>query len=235
MEIKSRWIKQKENNKIFWKRYITSNNNEITIEYSYTEPSQTNIDIENENKKINIKQQGKIIYTKWINIYNNIWKRYLQYPWNEIEEEYMEDTPLEFQNLNINTSIEYKENNYNIIETYPDNSQVVNNIETTNIPNIHNELIDRYDGNNYWIRYINNDNNSIIREVITDNSVNELDTPNNINTDIKDKEKAILENKVKYSSWSKRYDNNGDYWRRYITWPWGEIEREIMRNSNLVI
>lgn len=235
MEIKSRWIKQKENNKIFWKRYITSNNNEITIEYSYTEPPQTNIDIENENKKTNIKQQGKIIYTKWINIYNNIWKRYLQYPWNEIEEEYMEDTPLEFQNLNINTSIEYKENNYNIIETYPDNSQVVNNIETTNIPNIHNELIDRYDGNNYWIRYINNDNNSIIREVITDNSVNELDTPNNINTDIKDKEKAILENKVKYSSWSKRYDNNGDYWRRYITWPWGEIEREIMRNSNLVI
>ena len=121
--------------------------------------------------------------------------------------------------------------NYNIIETYPDNSQVVNNIETTNIPNIHNELIDRYNGNNYWIRYINNDNNSIIREVITDNSGDELDTPNNTNTDIKDKEKAILDNKVKYSSWSKRYDNNGDYWRRYITWPWGEIEREIMRQK----
>ena len=35
---------------------------------------------------------------------------------------------------------------------------------------------------------------------------------------------------VKYGNWSKRYDNNGEYQRRYVTWPWGEIEREITRS-----
>ena len=45
------------------------------------------------------------------------------------------------------------------------------------------------------------------------------------------KNTAINNNTVVYSSWSKRFDNHGEYWRRYISWPWGEVERELVREK----
>ena len=37
--------------------------------------------------KQNTKKHGKVIYTKWKLVGENVWKRLIKYPWNEIEKE----------------------------------------------------------------------------------------------------------------------------------------------------
>lgn len=217
--MKSNWIKN--NNEAKWKRFVKINN-EIVEEYSSTETILENHNLSN-MKNTSIKD-GLVIYTKWRIIGDNKWHRLIKYPWNEIENEITDVMPLEYKPDNSPNNIDKPESivNYTILE---------NRIET-NSNNDESSWIDRNDGTKYWVRHMSVNDNSV-RETTHEPQNQPLELCEDLE-EIKNKEDAIKKNEVKYSNWSIRVDRNGEYKRRYITWPWGEVEREIIRTNNMI-
>lgn len=234
--INSNWVKQTNNNTTQWKRFNLNNNNIIAEEISDTDPYQENeTEIDTNLRKKQAIKEGDVIYTKWK--YNNHnWQRFIIYPWNEINEEISELVPKECVSIenSKNKSIIVNQNDNSISHEY-DNSKnnTINKISEKDISSIINknndiqeQWMDRNDGTPHWIRYLSN-NNVIKRE-----RIDTMPKEEEINESEEDKKNtAINNNTVVYSSWSKRFDNHGEYWRRYISWPWGEVERELVREN----
>lgn len=216
----SNWIKNNNNtDKLEWKRY-TKTNNDIVEEYTEIEPK-----VEDQNL-INMKSKsikdGKVIYTKWKLVEGTKWQRLIKYPWNEIEKEVTDEIPPEYKQDKKNDSVDKTINieNYNILE---------NRIETNSI-NKETGWIERTDGTKYWIRHVNKDNNTTVREKTYCSPGDKLEECEELKEN-NNKEEAKKKGTVKYSNWSMRTDREGEYKRRYITWPWGEVEREIIRTK----
>ena len=212
----SNWIKNNNTDKIEWKRY-TKINNDIVEEYMETSPK-----IE-EHNLINMKSKsikdGKVIYTKWKLVGENKWQRLIKYPWNEIEKELIDEIPPEYKPDMKTDGLDKPNNieNYNILE---------NRIETNSMNN-ETGWMERTDGTKYWIRHVN-DENTTVREKTYYPPDEKLEECEELKEN-KNKEEAKNKGTVKYSNWSVRTDRDGEYKRRYITWPWGEVEREIIR------
>lgn len=217
--INSNWVKCMVDNKTSWKRFIKKNDDIIT-EYSNIEPlvPDNQLDI----MKQNTKKHGKVIYTKWKLVGENVWKRLIKYPWNEVDVEMTDTIPTEHQSelvLNDPLIQSITIDNYTILE---------NSIETPITPIHTSSWIERTDNKKHWVKYTNDNNNSI--RIKTDNPPDEIEE-NEIEEiqDNNQKELSIKNGSVKYSNWSSRVDSTGKYQRRFIIWPWGETEREIKR------
>lgn len=172
-------------------------------------------------KKNSIKE-GKVIYTKWKLIEEGKWQRLIKYPWNEIEKEITDVTPLEYKDI-INYQLDKPNNvdNYNILE---------NRIELNSNNNKETGWIERTDGTKYWVRHIK-DEGKTVRERSNSPPTDQPEEYEEL-IENKNKEEAKEKGTVIYSNWSIRIDREGEYKRRYITWPWGEVEREIIRTTN---
>jgi len=171
-------------------------------------------------KKNSIKE-GKVIYTKWRLVEEGEWQRLIKYPWNEIEKEITDVTPLEHRDITPKV-LDKPDNveNYNILEN---RIEINSNSKGTG-------WMDRMDGTKYWVRHVETEQKTV-RETSNVPPNDQLEEYEEV-TENKNKEEAKKKGTVKYSSWSIRIDREGEYKRRYITWPWGEVEREIIRTTD---